>query len=523
MTDYDLYGATSGPATSENEPGSQYTLGVEWYTTATTWLKGYRIWRPSDGGTPQITGPVVARTWTAAGSAVAGTDAAFTLSGSGWQTVLLGTPIALSVGSANSYRSGAHFPNGRYAATVGYFGIGGAGEGGIINGPLRAPDAANSISLIQNLFAAGASITFPTNGSSANYWIQPIITDIDPGGESHSGDVTSNLGLGSSATGTKTGVGAPASALGLGSSAAGAKLGAGGVSSALALGAGIGNTSKVGVGAVSSALGLNSSVTGAAVSDGKAARSQVLCSSWALPNDVPSPDRETQTDAEWTRLLLRASEILYYLSGRRWIGLGCTETATLRSMDGNGTWPYHPSWGSCSCWTYGTWRGLWLYPPGVDVHLGHSQGPVAIQLPMSPIGVVTEVREDGVLLDPSSYRFSRSGWVTRLDGEAWNVCMDTTTITYTFGEPPPGGGVDAAVELAIELAAYGRGEQCAWPRTVTSVTRQGLSMEIANPLDFLAEGRTGLPGVDMWLAAVNPTSRAQRGRVWSPDIPAAHR
>ena len=523
MTDYDLYGATSGPATSENEPGSQYTLGVEWYTTATTWLKGYRIWRPSDGGTPQITGPVVARTWTAAGSAVAGTDAAFTLSGSGWQTVLLGTPIPLSVGSGNSYRSGAHFPNGRYAATVGYFGIGGAGEGGIINGPLRAPDAANSISLIQNLFAAGASITFPTNGSSANYWIQPIITDIDPGGESNSGDVTSNLGLGSSATGTKTGVGAPASTLGLGSSAAGAKLGVGGVSSALALGAGIGNTSKVGVGTVSSALGLNSSVTGAAVSDGKAARSQVLCSSWALPNDGPEVERVKNTDAEWTRFLLWASEILYYLSGRRWIGLGCTETATLRSMDGNGTWPYHPSWGSCSCWTYGTWRGAWLYPPGIDVRLAHSQGPVAVQLPMSPIGVVTEVREDGVLLAPTAYRASRSGWVTRLDGEAWNVCMDTTTITYTFGEPPPGGGVDAAVELAIERAALSRGEECAWPRTVTSVTRQGLSMEIANPLDFLAEGRTGLPGVDMWLAAVNPTSRAQRGRVWSPDIPAAHR
>jgi hypothetical protein len=522
VTDYDLYGATSGPATSIDEPGSQYTLGVEWYTTATTWLKGYRIWRPSDGGTPQLNGPIVARTWTAAGSAVAGTDAAFTLSGSGWQTVLLGTPVPLLVGSGNSYRSGAHFPGGRYAATAGYFGIGGAGEGGIINGPLRAPDAGNSISLIQNLFAVGAAITFPASGSSANYWVQPIITDVDPGGESNSGDVTSNLGLASSATGSKTGVGAPTTALGLGSSLAGVKLGAGGVGSALGLGSAVGTGAKTGVGAVSSALGLASSVTGVAVSDGKAARSQVLCSSWALPNDVPATERVKHTDAEWSRFLLWASEILYYLSGRRWTGLGCTETATLRSMDGNGTWPYHPSWGSCACWSYGTWDGLWLYPPGVNVRLGHHQGPVGIQLPMSPIGTVTQILEDGVLLAPTAYRVSRSGWVTRIDGRSWNTCMDTTTITYTFGEPPPGAGVDAAVDLAIERAALSRGEECAWPRTVTSVTRQGLTMEIANPLDFLADGRTGLPGVDMWLAAVNPTSRAQRGRVWSPDIPSAH-
>jgi uncharacterized protein DUF4082 len=523
VTDYDLYGATSGPATSENEPGSQYTLGVEWYATSTSWLKGYRIWRPSDGGTPQLNGPIVARTWTAAGSVVGGTDAAFTLSGSGWQTVLLGTPIALSLGSANSYRSGAHFPGGRYSATTGYFGIGGAGEGGIINGPLRAPDAANSIDLTQNLFTLGAAISFPASGSSTNYWVQPIITDVDPGGESNSGDVTSNLALGSSATGSKTGVGTPTSNLGLNSSAAGLKLGAGGVGSALSLGSALGAGSKTGAGAVSSTLALASSVTGVAVSDGKAARSQVLCSPWALPNDVPEPERSKQSDAEWMRDLTEASEILYYLSGRRWIGLGCTETATLRSVDGNGTWPYHPSWGSCPCWSYGTWEGLWLYPPGVNVRLGHYQGPVAIQLPMSPIGTVTEVLEDGVLLSAATYRVSRSGWVTRIDGRSWNTCMDTTTITYTFGEPPPEGGVRSAVDLAVERLAWRLGEECAWPRTVTSVTRQGLSMEIANPLDFISDGRTGLPGVDMWLAAVNPTARAQRGRVWSPDIPAAHR
>lgn len=519
MTDYDLYGATAGPATSISEPGSQYTLGVEWYVTSTVWLKGYRVWRPADGGTPQLNGPLVARTWTAGGSVVAGTDAAFSLSGSGWQTVLLSTPIPLSLGAGNSYRSGVHFPGGRYSATNGYFGIGGPGEGGIINGPLRAPDAANSVSLIQNLFTTGAAISFPSSGSSTNYWIQPIVTDVDPGGESHSGNVTAALGLGSSLAGTKRGAGSPSSALALASTAAGAKRGVGGVTAPLGLGSTVGTGSKRGAGAVSAVLGLDSSVSGSADADGLAPTSKVLCSAWALPNDVPEPDRSLQSDAEWARLLLQASEILYFLSGRRWIGLGCTETATLRSVDGNGTWPYHSTWGSCPCWSYGRWEGSYLYPPGLDVRLRHNQGPVGLQLPMSPIGTVTEVQEDGVTLAPSAYRVSRSGWLTRLDGRSWNTCMDTTTITYSFGEPPPSGGVAAAVELAVELAAYGRGEECAWPRTVTSVTRQGLSMEITNPLDFIGENRTGLAGVDMWLNAVNPQGRYQRGRVWSPDLP----
>jgi hypothetical protein len=521
VTDYDLYGATAGPATSISEPGSQYTLGVEWYATATAWLKGYRVWRPSDGGSPQLNGPLVARTWTAGGSVVAGTDAAFALSGTGWQTVLLSTPVPLLLGSGNSYRSGVHFPGGRYSATNGYFGIGGPGEGGIINGPLRAPDAGNSISLIQNLFTVGASITFPTSGSSANYWIQPIITDVDPGGESNSGAVSAALGLGGNLTGGKTGAGAPSSLLALASASAGQKRAAGATASALGLTAVVGSTSKTGAGVVSSSLGLSSSVSGTADADGTAARSRVLCSAWALPNDVPEPDRAKQSDEEWARDLLEASEILYYLSGRRWTGVGCTETAVLRSMDGNGTWPYHPTWGSCPCWSYGTWHGQAFYPPGMNVHLTHTQGPVALQLPMSPIGTVTEVREDGVLLDPSKYRFSRSGWLTRLDGRSWNTCMDTTEVTYSFGDPPPEGGVRAAVDLAIERLAFRLGEECAWPRTVTSVTRQGMSMEIPNPMDFISDGRTAIASVDMWLAAVNPQARPQRGRVWSPDLPSA--
>lgn len=521
MTDFDLYGATSGPAVSIDEPGSQYTLGVEWYVVGTAWLKGYRFWRPADGGVPKITGPIVARTWTVTGSAMPGADAAFSLSGSGWQTVLLTTPLPLLIGPSNSLRSGVHFPNGAYAATNGFFGIGGAGEGGLANGPLRAPDAGNATNLIQNLFTAGASLTFPASGSSTNYWIQPIVTDVDPGGESHSGSVTSTLGLGSVGAGSKRSAASRSTVIDLASSGTGVKRGAGAPTSTLALSSDLAGT-KRSSGAATSTLALSSSATGNSDSDGTAPRSKVLCSPWALVNDVPEDVRAKYPDVNWMTYLTRASEILYYMSGRRWLGAGCTETAYLRSIDGDGTWPYHPSWGSCTCWSYGSWQGSYLYPPQAILRYGHIPGPYAIQLPMSPISTVSEVREDGVILDPSRYRLTRNGWLTRTDGGTWSVCMDTTQITYQFGEPPAEGGVQSAVELAIEMVVYDAGGQCAWPRTVTSYTRQGLAVEVANPLDFISDGRTGLPGVDMWLSAVNPYSRGQRGRVWSPDVPLAN-
>jgi len=36
------------------------------------------------------------------------------------------------------------------------------------------------------------------------------------------------------------------------------------------------------------------------------------------------------------------------------------------------------------------------------------------------------------------------------------------------------------------------------------VVRQGVSFEVYNPNDVYSNGKTGLPEVDMWLAAVNP-------------------
>lgn len=252
-----------------------------------------------------------------------------------------------------------------------------------------------------------------------------------------------------------------------------------------------------------------------------APRSAVLCAPWATFADVPAAWRDVETEDEWTRDLLVASEILFYLSGRRFYGGGCTETVTLRSRPsapGEGTWPYEGSWGDCACWTSGTWLDGWLFPP--RTWMGRHYEPFAIRLPRAPVTAVTSVLVGGVAL--TAWRLARSGFLERTDGQPWAVCGDATVVDYQFGIAPPESGVQAAVQLAYEMALARIGSSdCQLPQRVQSLTRQGVTMTILDPQEFLSDGRTGLYSVDLFLSAINPHGRGQRGKVWSPDIPVA--
>lgn len=252
-----------------------------------------------------------------------------------------------------------------------------------------------------------------------------------------------------------------------------------------------------------------------------APRATVLCSPWATFADVPPADQALATQVEWERWLKVASDILWALTGRRWMGQGCTTTETLRSSPpppGTGTWPYESSWGSCACWAYGHWLGDKLYPPPDWASRSHQVFPVAVKLSRAPVQTVTEVRVQGVLF--AAWRVTRSGWLERTDGKPWQTCGDLTEVTYTYGEPPPEGGVQATVELAKQLLLGSQGSnECKLPNRTTSITRQGVSYELASSTDIVEANQTGLFFVDLWVKSVNPLSRPARGAVWSPDIP----
>lgn len=501
MTDFSLSGAFgAGPGSSASEPGSQYTLGLSWDTTpgAALWLKGYEFWRADVA----VDGPITVETWDQAGVALAGSVATFALSGVGsYQQVLLPTPVPIVVEQA--YRTGAHFPDGAYAFVPNYWSSG-AGSGGHIAGRLVAPSQADAPDGEQGVLNVGAVRAFPGTGSAnaANYFVTPILTDVDPASQTPSGSVNVPVPVSVAVTGMKVASGSITVPVPVNASVSGMKSMAGSVNVPVVVAA---------------------AVSGQNAAD--AATSPVLCGPWATPDDIPAAVKAEIgiTDQQWEAPLMRASEILWALSGRRWYGRGCTETAVLRSLpprSGTQTWPYEKSWGACDCWSGATWINGYPIAPFLGAWL-HKPGVFAVRLPRHHV-TVDAVTVDGVPF--TSYTYTRSGWLERLDGRTWDVCSGNTVVTYRHGEPPPAGGRDSAVLLAIELARdlYGTGK-CRLPKRITSVTRQGVTMDFLDSMDVLERGGTGIASIDLWLRAFNPEAVPQQAWVWSPDIPSTSR
>lgn len=264
--------------------------------------------------------------------------------------------------------------------------------------------------------------------------------------------------------------------------------------------------------------------------------SQVLCGPWASPSDVPEKYRERASTNQWLYLLEMAGELLYQLSGHRWLGSGCTAQAEIRSRPtavGAGQWPFQDI-GSCGCWRvqpgYGyaaAYADAWFFDRSWR---GAHPAPVAVLLDPQASSVTSATTADGVLVPPEAYELTEAGWLQRLDGKGWSGCgaSGPTVIEYAKGRVPPTGGVAACVQLAIEFLRSMCGEQgCAIPQNATQITRQGMtiSMDVSA---FLKEGRTGVPMVDLWINSVNPARKSgtrpnRQASIWSPDIPAATR
>ena len=220
-----------------------------------------------------------------------------------------------------------------------------------------------------------------------------------------------------------------------------------------------------------------------------------------------------------------ASEILYELSARKFSGL-CEETLRpcSRSVDVN-LYTLHGSIQNVELGGYGS---LWGTCACSSVEACGCGTIPQIDLGRRPIVGISEVRIDGTVLPATSYRVDNFRWLVRLDGESWPCCQDlladdatdpdTFGVDVQFGVAPPVAGAIAARILACELAKSCVGLECALPKRVTSITRQGVSMALLDPLDFLDNGRTGLYEVDLFLKAVNPSGRRRPMAVASPDV-----
>lgn len=233
--------------------------------------------------------------------------------------------------------------------------------------------------------------------------------------------------------------------------------------------------------------------------------------------------------------IVAASQLLYPLSGNAYPGT-CSRTVRpcADSFACEGPWGMWAGtyWGFPSRGSRLLRRGCGCAPLSRVPLAGHARG-------------ITEVTIDGEVVDADTYRLDEHLWLTRvrhpddLDTPLyWPSCqaMDkpltadgTFGITYDYGFDPPSSGILAAQELACAIYSNcpGVGEigdgTCNLPSNITHIERQGISIDLAGFSQWgLVNGswQTGMPMVDAFLNAVNPTGtrRKVRAQVWSPDL-----
>ena len=180
MADYRLWPATDGPGALETD-AADYTLGVEFYVTAANCRATHiHFWSPTAvPGSNHAVRLYQVDAGGTTGSLVAGTSAALPTLAAGWNTAALPAPPTLQAGQR--YRAAVYFTtNNAYTATAGFWGAAGAGQNGIVSGPLIAPPAAAAEGNRQGSFRSGGDNIPNAVSSQANYWIDVTINDDTP-------------------------------------------------------------------------------------------------------------------------------------------------------------------------------------------------------------------------------------------------------------------------------------------------------------------------------------------------------
>ena len=270
------------------------------------------------------------------------------------------------------------------------------------------------------------------------------------------------------------------------------------------------------------------------------------CEAWIDGEDVAAccaAEAETSEGSSiYDEVALEASMLLYEVSGRQFTGL-CD--ALVR-----------PCRQACSCWgpaSLGLGPWYWASLAGIGGWMWRNEcgdrcgcgSTSTVKLAGYPVREITEVKIDGVVLDPldangnPNYRLDRWRYLVRMDDpgppvsrRAWpscqNISLDDTedgtfSIEYRYGLEPPDLGRRAAEQLACQLyfSCIG-GDACQLPQGATRVTREGVTVERGITISWLDPTKpTGIVALDAFLAAYWAYGR--RGRspaVWSPDVDA---
>lgn len=255
----------------------------------------------------------------------------------------------------------------------------------------------------------------------------------------------------------------------------------------------------------------------------------MICAPWVTDDDLIDCSDLNASAEVIDDACMAASEILYALSGRQFSGT-CAETVRPCASGGG----YLPGF-SWSRWTYPWYPilsgGVWLnLGPACGCHIAYDcacKGIPQVNLGRSDVTEILSVVINGETLSALNYRLDPGGLLVRTDGSLWPCCQDLSVdkdetgawyVELLHGLEPPTSGKLAAAELASELVKDCVGADCSLPQRVTNLTRQGVTMTLLDPQDFLTDGRTGIYKVDLFLASSNPYGLARRATAWSPEV-----
>lgn len=146
-----------------------------------------------------------------------------------------------------------------------------------------------------------------------------------------------------------------------------------------------------------------------------------------------------------------------------------------------------------------------------------------INLVGQPVKSVEQVTVGGTIVDPSAYRLDGND-LLRLN-QCWGCPAECdpalVVVAYTHGIDPPPMTQFAMGEVAVEYLELLSDGACRLPTAGRrSVSRNGVSIELADPTELVKIRRTGLPLADALIQAVNPAGLIARSRVYSPDMAA---
>lgn len=253
-----------------------------------------------------------------------------------------------------------------------------------------------------------------------------------------------------------------------------------------------------------------------------------VCEPWPIE---PCCDLDDVDPGQVERWQMIATQILWALSGRR-IGPSCAVTTRPCRRSCLESYPLTVRWGTVGPWVPyigadGQWRNASVCGCRTDCSCTEL---CEVRLD-APVYDIVEVRIDGEILPPEAYRLDAPALLVRTDGGCWPECQDmaappdapgTFAVTYRHGLPLDEAAIAAHSELVCHLVrgcqGAGSGCGCKIPASASRIQRQGVTVEMADLAQVYAEGRTGLPTVDAWLAVTNPRRLPGASRVYSPDF-----